>query len=64
MEDSKQLTKNISIEDLVGTVVKIPGVKVNRDKFLEEQFADANADMADIIHARTGASRHFPRGYC
>lgn len=38
MENSKQLTKDLALEDVISASVQIPGVKVNRDKFLAEQF--------------------------
>lgn len=49
MDDSKQLTKNFAMEDVISTAVQIPGVKVNRDKFLAEQFAGVNTNVQDII---------------
>lgn len=49
MEDSKQLTKNFAMEDVISTAVQIPGVKVNRDKFLAEQFAGVDTNVQDII---------------
>lgn len=50
MENSKQLSNNISLEDIITTSIKIPGVKVNRDKFLAEQFAGTGANVKDIIN--------------
>lgn len=50
MENSKQLSNNISLEDIITTSIKIPGVKVNRDKFLAEQFAGTGANVQDIIN--------------
>lgn len=49
MDDSKQLTKNFAMEDVISTAVQIPGVKVNRDKFLAEQFAGVDTNVQDII---------------
>lgn len=34
MENTKELTTNIAVEEVITAAVKIPGVKVNRDKFL------------------------------
>lgn len=50
MENSKQLSNNISLEDIITTSIKIPGVKVNRDKFLAEHFAGTGANVQDIIN--------------
>ena len=50
MENSKQLSNNISLEDIITTSIKIPGVKVNRDKFLAEQFAGTGTNVQDIIN--------------
>lgn len=47
---TKQLSNNISLEDIITTSIKIPGVKVNRDKFLAEQFAGTGANVQDIIN--------------
>ena len=49
MENSKQLSNNISLEDIITTSIKIPGVKVNRDKFLAEQFAGVGANVQEVI---------------
>lgn len=37
------------MEDVISTAVQIPGVKVNRDKFLAEQFAGVDTNVQDII---------------
>lgn len=49
MDDSKQLTKEFAMEEAITTAVKIPGVKVNRDEFLAEQFAGSDVNIQDII---------------
>ncbi len=49
-KSTKQLLNNISLEDIITTSIKIPGVKVNRDKFLAEQFAGTGANVQDIIN--------------
>lgn len=41
MENSKALSKEIVLEDVISASVKIPGVKVDRKKFLSEQFASS-----------------------
>ena len=49
MDDSKQLTKEFAMEEAITAAVKIPGVKVNRDEFLAEQFAGSDVNIQDII---------------
>lgn len=49
MENAKQLTTEFAMEEVVSTAVQIPGVKVNRDAFLTEQFADYDIDIQEII---------------
>lgn len=49
-KSTKQLSNNISLEDIITTSIKIPGVKVNRDKFLAEHFAGTGANVQDIIN--------------
>lgn len=49
-KSAKQLSNNISLEDIITTSIKIPGVKVNRDKFLAEQFAGTGTNVQDIIN--------------
>ena len=48
-ENSKGLSKEILLEDVIGASVQIPGVKVNRDKFLTEQFAGSGINVQDIL---------------
>lgn len=49
MSDSKQLTKEFSMEKVISSAVQIPGVKVDRDEFLKEQFAGSDINIQDII---------------
>jgi hypothetical protein len=49
MDDSKQLSKEIVLEDVITASVQIPGVKVNRNQFLAEQFASQEINIQDII---------------
>ena len=61
-KSTKQLSNNISLEDIITTSIKIPGVKVNRDKFLAEQFAGTGANVQDIINLGpidAGVSREY-----
>ena len=48
-ENSKELSKEIVLEDVISASVQIPGVKVNRDKFLAEQFAAYGINVQDIL---------------
>lgn len=60
MDNTKQLTTELAMEEVVSTAVQIPGVKVNRDKFLEEQFENCDIDIQDIINlgpVEAGVSR-------
>lgn len=45
MENAKKLSTDFSLEDVITTSIKVPGVKVNRDKFLAEQFAGNGMDV-------------------
>lgn len=49
MENAKNLSTDFSLEDVITTSIKVPGVKVNRDKFLAEQFAGNGRDVQQII---------------
>lgn len=49
LNNTKQISTEISLEDVITTSIKIPGVKVNRDKFLAEQFAGTGVNVQDII---------------
>lgn len=59
MDDSKQLTKNISVEDVIGVAIKLPVVKVDRDEFLAQQFADTENVEDIVVHGpvEAGISR-------
>lgn len=49
MEQNKNETTSMALETIVTNAVKIPGVKVNRAKFLADTFADTGVNMQDII---------------
>lgn len=49
MDGTKQLAKNLAMEDVISTAVQIPGVKVNRDEFLAEQFSGLSVSVQNII---------------
>ena len=59
-ETTRELSQEIVLEDVISTAVKLPGVKVNRNKFLAEQFADSDINIQDIIEfgpVQAGISR-------
>lgn len=49
MDEAKQLSKEIVIEDIISTAIQIPVVKVDRDNFLAEQFAGTVDNIQDLI---------------
>lgn len=49
MEQGKNETTTIALETIISNAVKIPGVKVNRSKFLAETFANENFDLQAVI---------------
>ncbi|MGN0544570.1 MAG: SHOCT domain-containing protein [Acutalibacteraceae bacterium] len=49
MENQMQVAKEVSLENIITASVKIPGVKVDRNKFLEEMFSSENVNLQDIL---------------
>ena len=49
MEQAKNETTSVALETIITNAVKIPGVKVNRSKFLAEAFAGDDIDLQAII---------------
>ena len=49
MEQAKNETNSVALETIITNAVKIPGVKVNRSKFLAEAFAGDDIDLQTII---------------
>ena len=49
MEEQKNLEKEAVLETVISKAVQMPGVKVNRDKFLTEMFARENVAIQEII---------------
>ena len=50
MENNKSVSKaGFSLVDIVSTAIRIPGVKVNRESFLREQFKDLPAEHIQLI---------------
>lgn len=48
-EKSNGIAKQMMIEEVITNAVKIPGVKVNRRKFLAEQFASKVTNLEEIL---------------
>lgn len=48
MSNAVAISTDLSLENIVTNVVKIPGVKVNREKFLAEEFSN-NSDIIQEI---------------
>lgn len=49
MEQAKNETTSVALETIITNAVKIPGVKVNRSKFLAAAFAGDGIDLQTII---------------
>lgn len=49
MENQLGPTKEFTLENIISAAVQVPGVKVNRKKFLTEIFATENVDINTII---------------
>ncbi len=49
IENTKELSKELVLEDIISGAVQIPGVKVNRNQFLAEQFASEDINVQDVI---------------
>ena len=49
MSEEKKLEKEVALENIITSAVQIPGVKVDRKKFLAETFANHNVAMEDIF---------------
>lgn len=49
MEQAQSETTSVALETIITNAVKMPGVKVNRSKFLAEIFADDDSNLQAII---------------
>jgi hypothetical protein len=47
--EQEQVKSNTSLENIINTAVRLPGIKVNRDIFLHEQFSSLPMDKINII---------------
>lgn len=48
-EKSKDASKELVLEDVISASVQIPGVKVDRDKFLVEQFSNQDVNLQELV---------------
>lgn len=44
-----QAEKELALENVIGTAIQIPGVKVIRDKFLAETFATEDIAIQEVL---------------
>ena len=49
MKEQHTAEKELALETIISSAVQIPGVKVNRSKFLSETFAAEDAEIQDIL---------------
>lgn len=49
MNEQTNIEKEVALESIVTTAVQIPGVKVNRNKFLAETFSDIDIPIQEIL---------------
>lgn len=49
MENQMEATKELALESIITTAVQIPGVKVNREKFLAQTFAAEDVNLQEIL---------------
>lgn len=49
MENISEQTKEVALENIITTSVKLPGVKVSRDKFLAETFATEEIAIQTVL---------------
>lgn len=49
MSEQIHVEKELTLENIITSAVQIPGVKVDRKKFLSEMFVAENVDLQDVI---------------
>ena len=49
MNEETKIEKEVALENIITNAVKIPGVKVDRKKFLAETFANSDVIIQDIL---------------
>ena len=47
--NENNVEKELALETIITTAIQIPGVKVNRDKFLAEMFDTENVAIQDVL---------------
>ena len=47
--NENNVEKELALETIITTAIQIPGVKVNRDKFLAEMFVTENVAIQDVL---------------
>ena len=50
IQDNKEITSDIMLEEIIGKTIQIPGVKVDRNKFLAELFSSKVELLENIIN--------------
>lgn len=50
VSDNKEITSDIMLEEIIGKTIQIPGVKVDRNKFLAELFSSKVELLENIIN--------------
>lgn len=49
MNEQNKIEKEVALENIITSAVQIPGVKVNRNKFLSETFSTEDVVLQDIL---------------
>ncbi len=49
MSEQKNVEKEVALENIITSAVQIPGVKVNRNKFLSETFSTEDVVIQDVL---------------
>ncbi len=61
--DQKAPKNNFTLTEVITTAIKMPGIKVNRDTFLKEQFKDVSKEkmekIIDVGPVKAGAGRRI-----
>ena len=50
IQDNKEIASDIMLEEIISKAIQIPGVKVDRNKFLAEGFSSRVDLLEDIIN--------------
>lgn len=56
-----EVKDNITLENVISTAIQVPGVKVNREAFLREQFKDAPDELLNLIIEKGPVEAKCPR---